>query len=574
MSVSLSPDTLDTLFPFSLIVDDEWIVYDIGRSIQKVLPALTRHHSVLTELTLHSHPERPASPADLSSELLIFSHPSKPSIRFRGQAVPLEAPEGHFILALDPTLFDTKQIGAMGLELSDFRVGDPIFDIALFTQSQKRAKERLESAKKKLEWESVAWKTILDITLCTLKTEAPLDAYRIAIETVCTFLDWDIGHLFTIEPYPPYKLISQNVWAFKNESRFAAFRYATDSTVLQTGIGLPGKAVEQRNVVWSQDVVHDSGFIRRGALSDIPQLTGVAVPIIVDGTLTAVLEFFSERSSQNKDSMIHFLQLLNIQLGQVIARQEAAAREKAQLAALAQSTKMAALGEIAAGVAHEINNPLHTLSLINELLKRFGSRGSLTPEILDEQFLKIDTCIKHMSRIVMQLRDFSRDTTTDDCTTVSLSSIVRQTLDLCQARIVNKRVRLDIPAIPETILVRCHPSELAQVILNLLNNAYDAVEHLDDRWIALDIIDHGQSVELSITDSGHGLPERVAQKIMTPFFTTKPAGKGTGLGLSISRNIVTGLGGDIFLDTSCPHTRFTVRLPQAPREAPHFDIAI
>lgn len=574
MSEHFTLESLDTLFPFSVIIDQQWRIRAIGRSLKKILPSLQEGQSLLLALQL-SPPLNPGdSPADTTNELILLSHPTMSDFRFRGQTVPLTEPKEHFLLSLDPTVFDTKEIGALGLRLNDFRLGDPIFDIALFTQTQKRAKERLEASKVKLEWEGLAWRTIVDTTLQTLKTDDPLDAYQTVIESVCTFLDWDVGHLFTADMNTPAKLTSKDIWFLRDEVKFSNFRRSNTDMELRIGIGLPGRAMEARDVVWIQNVIKNPEYSRQAALPDVPHLTAVAVPIIVDERVTAVLEFYGERPSAHRDSMTQFLRLLNIQMGQVLARQASAIREKAQLAALAQSTKMAALGEIAAGVAHEINNPLHTLSLINEVLKRFGTTGSLTAEMVAEQYGKIDTCIKHMSRIVMQLRDFSRDASHDHPATVPLTAIVRQTLDLCQARILNKRIRLDIPSIPDSILIRCHQSELAQVLLNLLNNAYDAIEQIAEPWISLEIVDRQDSVELSITDSGPRIPTEVAKKLMNPFFTTKPPGKGTGLGLSISRNIINGLGGDLFLDTSCPHTRFTIRLPQAPHEAPKFDIAI
>ena len=101
----------------------------------------------------------------------------------------------------------------------------------------------------------------------------------------------------------------------------------------EPGVGLPGLAMQQRDVVWMQNAITNGGFIRRTTLHGITQLTGVAVPIVVAGDVIAILEFFGERPSTYKDSMIQFFRLLNIQLQQVIDRQLSAHREKAQLAA-------------------------------------------------------------------------------------------------------------------------------------------------------------------------------------------------------------------------------------------------
>jgi signal transduction histidine kinase len=100
------------------------------------------------------------------------------------------------------------------------------------------------------------------------------------------------------------------------------------------------------------------------------------------------------------------------------------------------------------------------------------------------------------------------------------------------------------------------------VILNLLNNAVDAVGPLADKWVEVQVKGIGEEVEISVMDSGSGIPEKLRDKIGQPFFTTKTIGQGTGLGLSISKGIVEAHGGRLSLDLECEHTRFLVRLPK------------
>jgi C4-dicarboxylate-specific signal transduction histidine kinase len=103
------------------------------------------------------------------------------------------------------------------------------------------------------------------------------------------------------------------------------------------------------------------------------------------------------------------------------------------------------------------------------------------------------------------------------------------------------------------------------VLVNLLNNAFDAVSERpknEKRWVKLEAVAHGSAVEFAVTDSGPGIPDDVAEKMFTQFFTTKPAGKGTGLGLSISRKILEAHRGILKLDKESKHTRFLVGLPR------------
>jgi C4-dicarboxylate-specific signal transduction histidine kinase len=223
---------------------------------------------------------------------------------------------------------------------------------------------------------------------------------------------------------------------------------------------------------------------------------------------------------------------------------------------------MATLGEIAAGVAHEINNPLHTLTLTSHLLERLASAGRLSAEAVQPHLKKVETCVKRMATIVSELKDFSRDSSQDDYKRAPLTRVVNETLDLCHSRLLSKDIDVMVSEILDGWEAECRSSQISQVLLNLLNNAFDAVREQNVRWIKLEILDKGSLFEISVTDSGPAIPKDVARRIMDPFFTTKPPGKGTGLGLSISSNIMTDHGGSLALDSTSPNTRFVMTLPK------------
>jgi signal transduction histidine kinase len=145
---------------------------------------------------------------------------------------------------------------------------------------------------------------------------------------------------------------------------------------------------------------------------------------------------------------------------------------------------------------------------------------------------------------------------------VPLGNLIEQSLALCEARFKKDAVKLITEPVPSEWSLECRDSQISQVLLNLLGNAHDAAMEAPERWVKLAAEDIGDSFEFSITDSGPGMTEEIADKILEPFFTTKPAGKGTGLGLSISHKIVVEHMGQLALDRASPHTRFTVRLPK------------
>jgi two-component system sensor histidine kinase HupT/HoxJ len=111
------------------------------------------------------------------------------------------------------------------------------------------------------------------------------------------------------------------------------------------------------------------------------------------------------------------------------------------------------------------------------------------------------------------------------------------------------------------------------VLLNLFNNAYDAVASHSERWVRLEARADGPEVEISVTDSGDGIPEAVRAKMFQPFFTTKAVGQGTGIGLSISCGIVAGHRGTLEVDTHSAHTRFVLRLPRRQAQLREFQEA-
>jgi signal transduction histidine kinase len=112
------------------------------------------------------------------------------------------------------------------------------------------------------------------------------------------------------------------------------------------------------------------------------------------------------------------------------------------------------------------------------------------------------------------------------------------------------------------LTIECRPTEISQILLNLLNNAFDAVFSLSEKWVELQVEELPDEIRIQVTDSGSGISKGIREKLMQPFFTTKEPGKGTGLGLSISNRIALKHHGKIYLDESCKNTRFVLVLPK------------
>ena len=236
----------------------------------------------------------------------------------------------------------------------------------------------------------------------------------------------------------------------------------------------------------------------------------------------------------------------------------------AQQEQLVQASKLSSLGEMAGGVAHEINNPLAVILAQADILKRELSMPEDPLEKKTERVNGIISMVNRIAKIVSGLKSFSRDASRDTVEEVLITKVIEDAVLFCKERFHSHSIDLiiNMKADPSTSIIG-RSTELSQVLLNLLNNAHDAVVQLDQKWVELKVETAFEKLILSVTDSGTGIPKWVADKMMQPFFTTKEFGKGTGLGLSISKGIVEAHGGVLSYDGTSEHTRFIIELPLA-----------
>jgi len=266
-------------------------------------------------------------------------------------------------------------------------------------------------------------------------------------------------------------------------------------------------------------------------------------------------------SLDDEGRVLSVVEDIDLQHHQRQAIAEAQKRIEDERAKSLASSKMASLGEMAGGVAHEINNPLAIIIGKCQSLMVKAEQGGLTPIALKESLGSIEKTSHRIARIVKGLRTFARDAEADPFLSSDLSEIVQETLSFCQSRLSNHGVDVRI-RIEAGTLFECRATQISQVLLNLINNAHDAIEELPERWIEISAVEKDGWISIRVMDSGAGIPAGLADRLMEPFFTTKDVGKGTGLGLSISRGIVEGHGGRLSLDRSCKNTCFVIEVPK------------
>lgn len=222
------------------------------------------------------------------------------------------------------------------------------------------------------------------------------------------------------------------------------------------------------------------------------------------------------------------------------------------------SARLASLGEMAGGVAHEINNPL---AIITGLMMKMRKLLNKDSGELNEIVEKVDDTVLRISKIVRGMRALSRDGSTDEKEEVELNVILEDALGVCSERFKSKGIELKISIQDNHLPIMCRRVEIAQVLVNLLNNAYDAVSDLRSAWVEVVAKKAGDKVIIEVRDSGHGIHQSDKSKIMEPFYTTKKMGEGTGLGLSISKRILRNHGGNLHLVEDQENTCFQVELP-------------
>jgi two-component system NtrC family sensor kinase len=263
---------------------------------------------------------------------------------------------------------------------------------------------------------------------------------------------------------------------------------------------------------------------------------------------------------------IHALELSHIEM---LATDIALAVELQSLhAQLVHSEKLAALGQLLAGVAHELNNPLTAIMGYGELI----NDAIAAPQARD-QLAKLVSEARRMNRIIDNLLGFSRQSARD-IQTVELSPVVQQVLALREhnTRTRNVRVALDIaPGLP---FLAVNEDEIKQILLNLFNNSCDALEGMaGSKQISIRAYQSGRRAVIEFEDTGPGFGN--LNRALDPFYTTKPVGKGTGLGLSVCCGIVKKRGGDLEIENVQPHgARVTIKLPVANAPAEPFLAAV
>jgi signal transduction histidine kinase len=229
---------------------------------------------------------------------------------------------------------------------------------------------------------------------------------------------------------------------------------------------------------------------------------------------------------------------------------------------LVESHKLRAIGDLTAGVAHELNNPLNNIILTSEVLK--DNYRELSADELADIAHDLVTQGERAQKVVKNLLDFARESETQT-EYFRIAQLIDDTLELAKNQIKLSGITLEVQVPDNLPPIYGDRDLLKQVLLNLVLNAIDAMRGGGKLSIKVGEEKDTGFMKVEVTDTGEGIPSHLLQSIFNPFFTTKPTGQGTGLGLAVSRGIIENHGGDIEVSsTPGDGATFTVHLPIVP----------
>jgi C4-dicarboxylate-specific signal transduction histidine kinase len=266
------------------------------------------------------------------------------------------------------------------------------------------------------------------------------------------------------------------------------------------------------------------------------------------------------RLENSRKAMIHIMSDLK-ETTEEVQQREQELREKQEQ--LVQAGKLATLGELTTGVAHELNNPLNNIGLFigNAIDLIALGMSDPNPERILQELHSAMHQVRKATEIISHLRTFGRATSVSREPT-NIKQVIRRALSLVQEQLRLRQIEVKLLLPEEEVSIMGNPIQLEQVFINLLTNARDALAYSTRKIITIGCTTQANMVEIRFCDTGPGIPAGLEQRIFDPFFTTKEVGAGTGLGLSITYGIIKEHQGTIVVE-NCPDegALFLIQLP-------------
>ena len=297
---------------------------------------------------------------------------------------------------------------------------------------------------------------------------------------------------------------------------------------------VPDSLIELKEMEYIDSEIREQSYIRN---FDTERLTKEGEKILVNLTQSLV---------HNKDGEMVGRALILRDLTDARIREEQ----------IQQSERLATVGYMAAGVAHEVGNPLTAISSLVQVCQR-----KTDDEFIQDQLSKVREHIQRINKIVRDLVDFSRPSSMQ-AEWVQINEVIKSAVGLLRHDARCRSVDFKLSLSDSLPSISCVPDQIHQVLVNLLLNAVDAMKEVDQPQVTISTARQKNNIILEVADVGRGIKEAHQSRIFEPFFTTKEVGRGTGLGLSVSHGIITKMNGSIHAESEYGEgATFIIKLP-------------
>ncbi|HKE58948.1 MAG TPA: PAS domain S-box protein [Pyrinomonadaceae bacterium] len=372
-----------------------------------------------------------------------------------------------------------------------------------------------------------------------------VSALGVVLRRVCETTGWILGQSWI--PRADKTALECSPAFYAATDGLEEFRLGSVNARLPPGVGLPGRVWLSQHAVWVKDVTTDGNF-PRGVLAEETGLkAALAIPIIADGEVMAVIEFFMPEPQSEDERLVKVITAVATQLDLVIERKRAEDQLRNTEAELAHVARITTMGELAASIAHEVNQPLGAIVGNADICRQW--LGSTEPDLaqLREALDDIASDGRRASQIITRIRSLMKKHAPEKVP-LDLSDVAREVLDLVGHEAQRKQVTL-VPELGTALpAVAADRVQLQQVLLNLVMNGIEAMSAIAERKpeLRLKTDRFADGVMAVVSDCGMGIDPNQAEQIFKPFHTTKSSGM--GMGLAISRSIIEAHGGKLWAE--------------------------
>ena len=448
------------------------------------------------------------------------------------------------------------------LQLVNDEDGEPLEIVGSWSDidERKRAEEALRKTTEVVQLLQV-------ITSAANEADTVDSALQIALDQVCAFTGWPVGHAYKVARRGDGVAVSTGLWHLDDDERFATFRSVTEGRSWGASkAGLVRRVLVDGKPAWIIDVTKDPGFVRAKSAKEIGVRAGFAFPVLVGSQVHAVLEFFSDKPAEPDQDVLDLMAQVGTQLGRVMERTHAqeqlrSAKEEAEAATLAKS-------QFLANMSHELRTPLNAIIGVSEMLHEDADAAG--DERLADPLQRIVRAGRELLYLINDILDISKieagklDLLLER---FEIASVIEESVATARSVADRNRNRVEIAYGDDLGTMVADQARVRQVILNLLSNAckftHEGVVTIDG---GRETVGGREWLLLSISDTGIGMSAAQMSKLFQEFSQADPSTTrkygGTGLGLAISRRLCNHMGGDISVESELGvGSTFTMRLP-------------